>query len=95
METLPHELRAALKAAYPNLTDAIIDRTEALLSARMLCDPETEQDEIARLDRERRELIRKEMPRYAEILQAARARMEESVPAERAKVRIRLKKPPG
>jgi hypothetical protein len=95
MEPLPDELRAALKAAYPKLTDAIIDRTEALLSAQMLCNPETEQDEIARLDQECRALIRKEMPRYTEILQAASARMDEAPSPPRPKVRIALKKPHG
>ena len=75
MEPLHPEVRAALKTAHPGLTDEEIDRSEELLSMRMRLDPDTAAEQIAKLDRERMELIQRKMPRYAQVVQASKPRM--------------------
>lgn len=93
MEPLHPDLRAALKAAHPGLSDSDIDRSEELLAERMLCDPERQADRIARLDQERLALINRVMPRYKSVVQAFKARLaKESIKAP-PKVTVEPKKP--
>ena len=93
MEPLHPELRSGLKQAHPGLTDADIDRTEELLARRMLLDPQKEREQIARLDLERTELIRRLMPRYVEVVQAFRARRAAPPDKSKRKVVVTPKKP--
>lgn len=72
MEPRHPKLRDALKQAHPGLTDADIDRVEALIARRFEIDPEKDLEEIKRLDAERADLIRQKMPRYKEVTQAFR-----------------------
>lgn len=69
MEPLRPSVRQALKEAHPSLTDEEINRVEELLARRFQLDPETEQNTINELDRQREELIRNVMPRYQEVIQ--------------------------
>jgi hypothetical protein len=87
-------LRAALKEAHPGLTDAEIDRSEELLVQRMLADPEKDQETIARIDRERLELIERVMPRYAEVAQVVKGRLGGARQAPTPGVRVEPKKSP-
>lgn len=70
MEPLQPELREALKRAHPGLTDDAIDQYEELLARRYELDPETEVEQIRRLDAERAALVRRLMPRYEEVARA-------------------------
>ncbi len=94
MQPLHPELRKALKEAHPGLTDAIIDRTEDILAQRQICDRERESEKIALLDRERLELIRRSIPRYAEVARTFRARQIQQQPRPMRKVSV-VKKTPG
>jgi hypothetical protein len=69
MEPLHPDLRAALKAAHPGLTDAEIDLHEELLAQRFLLDPETQEAEIRALDRRREQLIQQHMPKVQQVAQ--------------------------
>ena len=69
MEALHPELRAALKAAHPGLTDAQIDQYEELRAQRLLFDPETQEAEIRALDRRREELLQQYMPNFQQVAQ--------------------------
>ena len=93
MEPLHPELRAALKAAHPGLTDEDIDRSEELLAERMLCDPDREGERIARLDRERLELIQRTMPHYAAVAQTVSARRAQEQSKAPPGVTVEYKKP--
>ena len=68
MEPLSPKMRVALKQVHPGLTDAEIDRYEALLSERMQCDPETEVKRIADLDNERVTLLKDRMPQFNDVV---------------------------
>jgi hypothetical protein len=67
MQPLPEEIRAALKRKYPRLTDKTLDRADELLVLRTQLDPERHAERIRVLDRERAELIAREMPEYGEL----------------------------
>ena len=69
MEPLHPELRVALKAAHPGLTDAQIDQQEELLAQRFTLYPETQEAEIRALDRRREELLQRYMPKYQQVAQ--------------------------
>jgi hypothetical protein len=69
MEPLRPAVREALKQAHPGLTDETIDRVEELLSLRFLVNPDEDPLRIEQLDRQRAELVRREMPRYEQVLQ--------------------------
>jgi hypothetical protein len=66
MEPMTPEVREELKRLHPGLADDVIDRSQALLNQRFFLDPELDADRIAEIDRQREELIRREMPRYME-----------------------------
>jgi hypothetical protein len=72
MEPLKPSFRDALKQEHPGLTDETIDRAEELLSQRFLIDPEAEPLRLQELDRERDELLRREMPKFDQVLQKVR-----------------------
>lgn len=72
MEPLKPGVREALKREHPGLSDETIDRVEALLAQRFLIDPEADPLRIQELDRERAELLRREMPRYEQVMQKVR-----------------------
>jgi hypothetical protein len=78
MEPLHPDFRRALKDAHPDLTDEIIDRIEELRGRRFELDPSTHADEIARLDRERIQLIKHHMPHYKSVAQAFASRASET-----------------
>jgi hypothetical protein len=69
MDPLHPDLRAALKAAHPGLTDAQIDQQEELLAQRFTLDPETQEAEIRALDRRREQLIQQYMPKFQQVAQ--------------------------
>lgn len=69
MEPLHPDVKKALKDAYQDLADDYIERYEELLQARFLIDPVENSEEIARLDRERNQLIQQFMPQFQEINQ--------------------------
>jgi hypothetical protein len=68
VQPLDPEVRERLKREHPGLTDADIDRHEALLAQRFAYNPRTHADRIAALDAERLGLVARLMPRYREIL---------------------------
>jgi hypothetical protein len=72
MEPLKPVFREALKQEHPGLTDETIDRAEELLAQRFLVDPEAEPLRIQELDRERAELLAREMPKFEQVLQKVR-----------------------
>lgn len=72
MEPLKPIARDALKKEHPGLSDETIDRAEDLLAQRFLIDPEAEPLRLQELDRERAELLRREMPRFDQVLQKVR-----------------------
>ena len=80
MQPLRREVRAALKRAHPGLKDTDIDLAESLLVRRVQLDPERYPELIRQLDRERVELIKAKMPRYAEVLQVTRGQRAAGVP---------------
>jgi hypothetical protein len=89
MEPLKPSFRAALEQEHPGLTDDTIDRFEELLAQRFLIDPEAEPLRVQELDRQRAELLRREMPRFEEVLQKVNGQ-------ERVGPRLRLPvAPPG
>ena len=69
MEPLSPSIREALKREHPGLTDDTIDRYEALLSLRFEVDPDDDPKRIQDLDRQRIELVKKEMPRFEQVAQ--------------------------
>jgi hypothetical protein len=69
MKPLHPDLRDALKAAHPLLTDAQIDRYEELLAQRFLLDPDTQETEIQALDRRREQLVQQYMPNFQQVAQ--------------------------
>lgn len=69
MEPLHSDLRVALKAAHPGLTDAQIDQHEELLAQRFYLDPETQETEIRALDRRREQLEQQYMPKFQQVAQ--------------------------
>jgi hypothetical protein len=84
MEPLHPDLRAALKAAHPGLTDTQIDQHEELLAQRFQLDPETQEPEIRALDRRREQLVQQYMPKFqqvAQMLHQRRAAEGKSLPS--------------
>jgi hypothetical protein len=73
MEPLDPSLRDALKQEHPELTDETIDRVEELLALRFQIDTETEPQRLEQIDRERIDLVQREIPRFDEVLQKVRA----------------------
>lgn len=69
MEPPKPTFRDALKEAHPGLSDETIDRAEELLAQRFLIDPEAEPLRVQELDREREQLLKREMPRFTEVYQ--------------------------
>ena len=74
LEPLHPQFRAALKEAHPDLNDADLDRYEELLAARFRIDPDREPERLRELDRERKALLNRVMPRYNEIARTFRQR---------------------
>jgi len=72
MEPLKPSFRDALKQEHPGLKDETIDRAEELLAQRFLIDPEAQPLRLQEIDRERAELLRREMPRFDLVLQKVR-----------------------
>ena len=89
MEPLHPQLRALLKEAHPGLTDEDIDRSEELLARRMSYHPEREADRILEVDRERMTLIRRVMPRYADVARAFAAQRRRPQPKPAPNVTIK------
>lgn len=54
---------------HPGLSEESIERAEELLAQRFLIDPEAEPLRLQELDRQRAELLAREMPRFKEVLQ--------------------------
>lgn len=69
MEPLKPIVRDALKAEHAGLTDETIDRYEELLAQRFQIDPEAEPLRIQELDRQRAELLEREMPKFEQVIQ--------------------------
>ncbi|MFO0841889.1 MAG: hypothetical protein U0797_05735 [Gemmataceae bacterium] len=72
MDPLKPSFRDALKQEHPGLTDETIGRAEGLLAQRFLIDPEAEPLRPQQIDRERAELLRREMPKFEQVLQKVR-----------------------
>jgi len=64
-----------------------------IVGRRMLFDPEKEADQIAELDRKRMELIKRSMPRYAEIARQALAEVASERQEIKPKVTVEIKAP--
>lgn len=91
MEPYKPEFRAALKAAHPGLTDAIIDRLEALTARRAMTAPDrTKAHELRAMDDEVEEILRRHMPRFHEVVRA-QAAVARSGEKKAVKVDIRMK----
>ena len=73
MRPLSKSARDALKRDNPGLTDAMIDRAEALLCLRTQLDPSRHTKQMKALDQQRLDLIKSAMPRYTETLREWRA----------------------
>jgi len=73
MEPLKPEFREALKREHPGLTDADIDRHEALLAERFRLHPTRDSARINAIDEERQRLLSERMPRYGEIVERFQA----------------------
>ena len=73
MEPLKPEFREALKREHPGLTDADIDRHEALLVERFRLHPVRDSARINAIDEERQRLLDERMPRYAEVVERFQA----------------------
>ena len=71
MEPLKSSYRDALKENHPGLSDEAIDLSEDLLAQRFCVDPEKEPERSHELDREREELLHREMPRYEKVIEKA------------------------
>ncbi len=72
MEPLSQNIRDALKREHPGLSDETIDRVEALLSKRFAIDPEVDPLAIAEVDRQRAEILKRDIPRYEQVIQRIR-----------------------
>lgn len=98
MKPLSKAARRALKREYPKLTDAMIDRAEALLVLRTQLDPDRQEDDLKRLDQRRMDLIKGAMPKYAEILSTWRQRdlvaRRKSTPVRVPQVTVRRRPAP-
>jgi len=93
MEPLHPEFREALKRAHPGLTDETIDRVESLRARRFELDPSLHAERIAQLDREREELMAREIPHFAAIAQSFARReavqSHQATPPPRVTIKIR------
>lgn len=69
MEPLKPSFRDALKQEHPGLTDDTLNQVEELLAERFLIDPEAEPLRVQELDRQRAELIQREIPKFEQVLQ--------------------------
>lgn len=69
MEPLKPSVRDALKEEHPGLSDETIDRAEELLAQRFLIDPEAEPLRVQELDRERTQLLQREIPKFEQVIQ--------------------------
>ena len=69
MEPLKPSFREALKQEHPGLSEETLDRVEELLAQRFLVDPEADPLRVQELDRQRAELLRKEIPRFEQVMQ--------------------------
>jgi hypothetical protein len=78
MQPIHPEVREELKRLYPGLTDADIDRYDALTSRRFMLDPERSAGEIRRIDAERMEIVRGKMPELGAIENAFIIRRSEA-----------------
>lgn len=77
MEPLKPIFRDALKQEHDGLKDEVLDRSEELLAERFLVDPEAEPLRLQKIDQERAELLRREMPKYEKVLQKVREQERE------------------
>jgi len=69
MESLHPDMRAALKAAHPGLTDSEIDQHEELLAQRLRLDSETQEADIRAVGRRREQLVQQYMPKFQQVAQ--------------------------
>ena len=69
MEPLKPRVRDALKEEHPGLSDETIDRAEELLAQRFLINPEAEPLRVQELDRERTQLLQREIPKFEQVIQ--------------------------
>jgi hypothetical protein len=81
VQPLRPEVRAALKRVHPDLTDATINRVQALLVLSSQLDPRRYADQIEALDRERVTIMEQQIPRYAEVVQALKRSRDPDVTA--------------
>ena len=91
MEPLEPELRQSLKDAHPGLSDEDIDRVEALNARRFELDPDTDTEELRRLEAEKDAIVARAMPRYREVVTAFAQRKAVPPRAPGDRVRIRVK----
>jgi len=91
MEPLEPELRQSLKDAHPGLSDEDIDRVEALNARRFELDPDTDTEELRRLEAEKDALVARAMPRYREVVTAfaQRKAVPRRPPADRVRIRVK------
>lgn len=95
MQPIHPEVREELKRLYPDLTDADLDRYEALTSHRFILDPERFAGEIRRIDEERMEIVRAKMPELGAIENAFIIRRSEAARRAETPPRVELPGRPG
>ena len=91
MQPIHPEVREELKRLYPGLTDADLDRYEALTNRRLSLDAERCAGEIRRIDEERMAIVRAKMPELGAIENAFFIRRSEA--ARRAETPPRIELP--
>jgi hypothetical protein len=91
MEPLEPELRQALKDAHPGLSDEDIDRIEELNARRFELDPDTDTEELRRLEVEKDAFVARAMPRYREVVTAftQQQAVPRRPPTDRVRIRIK------
>jgi len=95
MQPIHPDVREELKRLYPGLTDADIDRYEALTSRRFILDPEQFAGEIRRVDAERMEIVRTKMPDLGAIENAFFVRRREAAIGAETPPPVELPGKPG
>lgn len=94
MEPFEPELRRRLLAAHPDLTEADIDKVEAMLSDRQDVDRRLAPDAARRIDAERKAFIAEKIPRLREVMMAFdREHRGERAPRKPPKVRMKRHTP--
>jgi hypothetical protein len=92
MEPLHPDLRKALKAAHPGLTDDDLDQYEKLTSMRFTLDPDRFRESIEEIDRARMQLVATRMPQLAQIERIVNAQLKARQPEDIQRVTMEIRR---